>query len=101
MSNPQINSFQMLIGNLRGLDFCFGGLPPTVCGGFQNWHGAPSSTPTTKASQMVAKVWNWNFRKRLAARRFSIAAVLDNPALCNFRRASATAGRPMSAREIR
>jgi hypothetical protein len=36
MSNPQINSFQMLIGNLRGLDFCFGGLPPTVCGGFQN-----------------------------------------------------------------
>jgi hypothetical protein len=36
MGNPQIKSFQMLIRNLRGLDFGFGGLPPTVCGGFQN-----------------------------------------------------------------
>jgi hypothetical protein len=34
--NPQINSPQMLIGNLRGLNFVgFGRLPPTVCGGFQ------------------------------------------------------------------
>jgi hypothetical protein len=36
MGNAEINSFQMLIGNLRGLDFGFGSLPPTVCGGFQN-----------------------------------------------------------------
>ena len=33
--NPQMNGFQMLIGNLRGLDFGFGSLPPTVCSGFQ------------------------------------------------------------------
>jgi hypothetical protein len=36
MGNPQINGFQMLIGNLRRLDFGFGSLPPTGCGGFQN-----------------------------------------------------------------
>jgi hypothetical protein len=36
MGNPQINSFQMLIGNLRGLNFGFGSLPPTACGGYQN-----------------------------------------------------------------
>jgi hypothetical protein len=33
MGNPQVNSFQMLIGNLRALDFGFGSLPPTTCGG--------------------------------------------------------------------
>jgi hypothetical protein len=36
MGNPQIDSFQMWIGNPCGLDFGFGSLPPTVCGGFQN-----------------------------------------------------------------
>jgi hypothetical protein len=36
MGNSQINGFQMLIGNLRGLDFGFRSLPPTTCGGFQN-----------------------------------------------------------------
>ena len=36
IGNSQINSFQMLISNLRGLDFCFVSLPPTVCGGFEN-----------------------------------------------------------------
>jgi hypothetical protein len=36
MGNPHINGFQMLIGDLRGLDFGLGRLPPTVCGGFQN-----------------------------------------------------------------
>jgi hypothetical protein len=36
MGNPQINSFQMLIGNLRGLYFGFGSLPPTLYSGFQN-----------------------------------------------------------------
>jgi hypothetical protein len=36
MGNPQINGFQMLIGDLRGLHFVFGSLPPTVFGGFQN-----------------------------------------------------------------
>jgi hypothetical protein len=30
MGNPQINRFQMLIRNLRGLDFGFDGLPPTA-----------------------------------------------------------------------
>jgi hypothetical protein len=34
--NPQINGFQMGIGNLRRLDFGFGSLPPTLYGGFQN-----------------------------------------------------------------
>jgi hypothetical protein len=36
MGNPQINNFQMGIGNLRRLDFGFGSLPPTICGDFQN-----------------------------------------------------------------
>ena len=36
MGNPLINRFQMLIRNLRGLDFGFDGLPPTACGRFQN-----------------------------------------------------------------
>jgi hypothetical protein len=36
MGNPQINGFQMLIGDLCGLDVGFGRLPPTVCGGIQN-----------------------------------------------------------------
>jgi hypothetical protein len=35
LGNPQINGFQMLIGDLRGLDFGFGCLPPTGCGGLQ------------------------------------------------------------------
>jgi hypothetical protein len=36
MRNPQINRFQMLIRNLRGLDFGFDGLPPTARGCFQD-----------------------------------------------------------------
>jgi hypothetical protein len=36
MGNAEKNSFQMLIRNLRGLEFGFGSLPPTVRGGFQN-----------------------------------------------------------------
>jgi hypothetical protein len=33
MGNPQINGFQMWIGNQRCLGFDFGSLPPTACGG--------------------------------------------------------------------
>jgi hypothetical protein len=36
IGDPQIDSFQMSIGNLRGLNFGFGSLPPTACGGSQN-----------------------------------------------------------------
>lgn len=36
MGNSQINTFQMLIRDLRGLEFGFGGLLPTVSGCFQN-----------------------------------------------------------------
>jgi hypothetical protein len=35
MRNALINGFQVLIGNLRGLDFGFGRLPPTIYAGFQ------------------------------------------------------------------
>jgi hypothetical protein len=36
LGDPQINRFQMLIGNLRSVVFGFGSLPPTACGGFQD-----------------------------------------------------------------
>jgi hypothetical protein len=36
VGDPKINRFQMLIGNLRGVVFGFGSLPPTLCGGLQN-----------------------------------------------------------------
>jgi hypothetical protein len=45
MGDPQINGFQMLVGNLCRLDFGFGSLPPTACGGFQNWHGGTVTAP--------------------------------------------------------
>jgi hypothetical protein len=73
LSNPQIDSFQMSIGNLRGLDFGFGSLPPTACGGVQIRHWGTLTVPRLPKIQSQlnsGETVKIELSQRLTAKRF-------------------------------